>query len=186
MAIPDHRICIPARGITNSLEAATSGVDMRLQHRSDVLAKRQVGKADNPLRNARRPVPAAVAHGRDASNELGLSHGPHGRWATLAPHRIALQEYGGYDVMATLKICRNFIDQIAVVRIIPEMVMGINDRNLRLQRLFRMLPGQPLRSHSEDPPELPGHGRLVCHEQAHGLTISCVFVVSSARNFGII
>jgi hypothetical protein len=88
--------------------------------------------------------------------------------------------------MAALQICRNFVDQIAVIRVIPEMVMGVNDRDLRLQRLFGLLPGQPLRSHSEDPPELPGHGRLVCHEQAHGITICCTFVVSNAGNFRLI
>jgi len=74
--------------------------------------------------------------------------------------------------MAALKIFRNFVDQIAVIRVNPEMLMGVNDRDLRLQRLLGLLPGQPLWSHSEDPPELPGHVRLVCHEQTHGITIS--------------
>src|SRR6266568_7995295 len=123
MTVADDRTRIPSAGITYTFEAAAAGANMRLEHGLDAVTERQVCIADNSLRNASRPVIAAVTHGRDAGSELCFSHRPHFHGPCFAPHCIAFQEYGGHDVVARLKIRGDFVDQITVVRVIPQVLM---------------------------------------------------------------
>ena len=51
-----------------------------------------------------------------------------------AVHRVALEKHGGHDVVAGAGIRQQLLQQIAVARPVPQMVMRIDDRQLGLRR----------------------------------------------------
>ena len=98
-AVADDRIGVPVAGMAHAAEPAAAGTDLRLQHRLDPLAQRQVGVAHDARGNARRPVAAAVAHRGNAGDEFRLADRTHFLRAGGAVHRVALQEHSGDHVV---------------------------------------------------------------------------------------
>ena len=76
-AVADDRVGVPVAGVANAAEPAATGPDVRLQHRLDAVAQREIGVAHDAGGNPGGPVAAAVAHRGDAGDELGLPHRPH-------------------------------------------------------------------------------------------------------------
>src|SRR5215470_8750574 len=82
-------------------------------------------------------VDTARAHRGDAVDELGLAHRPHLDGAGGAHHRARLHEHGGDDVVAAIGIRQQFIEEIAPAGPVPQMVVGVDDRQIgREDRLF--------------------------------------------------
>jgi hypothetical protein len=122
---------------------------MRGQHLLDGGAQPQVGAADDAGADARRPIDAARRHRRDAVDELGLADRPQRLPTVRAVHGQALHEHGGRDVVAAaLDVGDEFVEQIAPARPVPQMVMGVDDRQLRLQCRLAVA-GEPIRAHRE-------------------------------------
>jgi hypothetical protein len=91
------------------------------------------------LRHLDRAVTAACAHRGDAGDELGLAD-----WAQLdrpvgAIHRAAFLKDGGDDVVAGVEVGEQFRQQIGPAAAVPQMMMRINDRQLRFEDRFLLL-----------------------------------------------
>jgi hypothetical protein len=52
-------------------------------------------------------------------------------------HGVALDEDRGGDVVAAIQSGQEFGQQVALVRLFPQMMVGIHNRQFRLQRRFR-------------------------------------------------
>jgi hypothetical protein len=90
--------------MAHATEPAAASPDMRLQHRLDALPKRQVGIADDPSRDARRAIAAAVAHRGDAGNKLRLADRAQLLWAVGSVHRMTLQKNRGRHLVPAAQI----------------------------------------------------------------------------------
>jgi hypothetical protein len=105
-------------------------------------AQRQIGVADDRLGHAARHVIAGRAHGRNAVDEFDLADRRHLGGPMLAIHGLAFEEHGGDDVMPAPNIGQQVRQNVATaMRRVPEVMMRINDRQIRLQHRF----GWPLR-----------------------------------------
>ena len=102
---------VPRRGVPHAAEAPAAGADVRLQHRLDPVAEREVGEAHDAGGHARRAVLPAVAHRGDAGDELGLADRPHLRGPVGAIHRVALEEHGGHDVVAGAQVGQQLVSR---------------------------------------------------------------------------
>ena len=150
-AVADHVARVPGRRVAHAAKSAAAGADQRLEHGLDPIAQREIGEADDARGDARRAVLAALAHRRDARDELGLAHRPHLDRAARAVHRVALQEHGRDDVVAGAEIGEQLVQQVAVVGPLPQMMMRVDDRQLGLEdRLGRRL-GEPRLVRGTDP-----------------------------------
>ena len=100
----------------------------------------EVAAADDALGHAARSVSARRAHRRDAVDELDLAQRRHLGRAALAVHRAAFEEDGRHDVVSAADIGQELGQQIAAaLRRVPEMVVRVDDRQVRLQRRFSVL-----------------------------------------------
>jgi hypothetical protein len=155
----DDRARVPRRRMAHAAEAPAAGADVRLQHGLDPLAEREVGEAHDAGGDPRRSVLAAIAHGRHAGDELGLAHRPHLHGAVGAIHRVALEEHGGDHVVAGAEVGQQLVEQVAMIRPDPQMMVRVDDRQVRLEdRLGRRL-GQPRLVGGVDPAVL-GRARM--------------------------
>ena len=76
--------------------------------------------------------------------------------AARAVHRVALQEHGGDDVMAAAQVGEQFVQQVAMIRTLPKVMMSIDDRQVRVENRFRRRLGQPCLVRWIDSPESGG------------------------------
>jgi hypothetical protein len=81
-------------------------------------------------------VDTARAHGGDAVNELGLAYGAHILRVGGANHRAGLHEHRRDDVVTAVGIGQQLVEQIAPAWAVPEMMMRIDDRKVRLEDRF--------------------------------------------------
>ena len=140
VAVADDGIGIPAGGIADAAEAPAAGGDLGFQHGGHAIAQGEVGKAHDAAADARRPVAAAVAHGGDAGHELDLAHRLHLLGPARAVHRAAFLEHRGHDVVPGVQVGQQLVEQIAEARHVPQMMVGVDDRQLGLEdRLGRRL-----------------------------------------------
>jgi hypothetical protein len=80
-------------------------------------------------------VDATRTHGGNAVDELGFAHRPQfDRACSARQHK-----HGGDYVVAAAGIREQFIEQIALASPVPEMVVGIYDRQIRLKDWFLAL-----------------------------------------------
>ena len=166
-AIADHVARIPRRRVTHAAKSPAAGADLRLQHGLDSIAEREIGEAHDPRGDTRRAVEAAVAHRGDPCDELGLTDRPELRRPASAVHRVAFHEHGGDHVVAGAQVGEQLVQQVAVVRPHPQMMMGVDDRQLGLEDRLGRLLGQPRVVRWIDPAE-PGRVRVLAHVSASG------------------
>ena len=129
--------------VAHAAEASAAGAQVRLQHGLDAIAQREIGEADDAGGDLRRAVLAAVAHRRHAGDELRLAHRPHLDGAVRAIHRVALEEHGGHDVVPGAEIGQQLVQQIAVIRPDPQVMVRVDDRQLGLEDRLGLRPRQP-------------------------------------------
>ena len=142
--------------MAHAAEPAAAGADLRLQHRLDPLAQRQVGVAHDARGDARRPVGAAVAHRGNAGDEFRLADRTQFLRAGRAVHRVALQEHGRDHVVPAAQVREQFVQQVTMIRTLPQVMMGIDDRQFRVEDRFRRRLGQPCIIRWVDSPESGG------------------------------
>ena len=112
-----------------------------LQHRRDALAEVQIGVPDDGRRGPTGTVETAGARRGQPLDELDLADRAHLLRAVRAVHGTRLDEHRGAHVVAAAHVVGQLVEQIPLVgdarrAKIPEVVMGIADRQLRLQRRF--------------------------------------------------
>ena len=142
------RICRPLRACpTPRRGAGRADVRRRRRSRLPAIRARARRRVRSPpptiaLRDAAGTVAARRAHRGDAGDELDLAQRGHLARAVLAVHRAAFQEDRRDDVVPAADVGEQFRQQVtAALRHVPEMVVRIDDRQLRLQRCL----GRPLR-----------------------------------------
>ena len=89
-----------------------------------------------PAAAPRRAVAAARRHGGDAVDELGLAQGAQLRRTVGAVAGRALDEHGQLDLVAAAGVGEQVGEEVAVRGEIPEVVMGVDDGEVGLQRLL--------------------------------------------------
>jgi hypothetical protein len=118
---------------------------MRFEHRFDTIPEGQIGITDDACGDLGRAIPATGAHRRDSGDELGLADRAHFRSTLRAVHRTAFEKDRRHNVVPGVEIGEELFEQVAMVRAIrwPKVMMGVNDRQLRIEDWFSGLPRQP-------------------------------------------
>src|SRR5262249_16976163 len=70
---------------------------------------------------------------RDLIKALGLSYGLHCLGTTLAVHRAIFYTDGGNDIVSGVTILNKFVEEIAVVGSLSQVVVRITNRQIGLQ-----------------------------------------------------
>ena len=135
MRIPDLGACIPSCRVAYSAKPIARRL-MRIKHLPNRRTKREICKADDPRTSPGVAVLTACGHGGDPIDELGLSHRLEFLVTIRAIHAHAFDEDGTHHVVPAAYIRKQLIEEIATVRMIPEMVVRITDRPCRLDNLF--------------------------------------------------
>ncbi|WP_108258710.1 class I SAM-dependent RNA methyltransferase [Mangrovicoccus ximenensis] len=127
------------------LEPSAGGGLVRVEQRVELPALRQVGKAGDRA-DPRPAIEAALRHRRLAGREFGLAHRAQMFGTRGTVHRLAFDIDRRGDIVAAFRSVAGQIGQeIAVAAgMLPQMDMGIDDLQLRLQRRFRQGQRQPV------------------------------------------
>jgi len=134
---------MPVRGKTDAAKMIGARRDVRLEYRLDARAQPQVGPGDDarrdraiavqPARGPSPPCPARIRFRRPASVPR----------AARAVHGIAVGEHRGHHAVPAEfgKVLEHkvILERRLVVAPVPEMVMGIADGQIGLERLFAHL-----------------------------------------------
>ena len=137
------RLVLPRCGIADALEARTGCGHVRAQHVLRGCPERQVDQADDARGDARGAVGAARRHGGDAVDELGLAQrAQRGRTVRAVAGR-ALDEDRALDFVAAAGVAQQVGEQVAMGREIPQVMVRVDDCQIRLEDRFRRL-GQPV------------------------------------------
>ena len=160
VAVAHIRTGVPAARVADAAKAAIAGSDVRLEHGPCPGAKGHIHVGDDASAGPRLAVDATGAHGGDAVGELGFANRLHRHRAIGAVHRATIDVNRGGDVMARAGISQQFIEQVAVVGVLPKVMVRIDDRQVWLKDVLARLPGQP---------RFVGHmgARLALHCRCH-------------------
>ncbi len=140
----DRLAGVPRHPVADAAEAPAGDGDLCLQHVAHARAEREIGMANDRLGDAAAAVIARSAHGGDAVDELDLADRRHLGGAMLAVHRLTFEEHRGDDVVAAADIGEQFRQEVAAaLRRIPEMMVRIDDRQIRLERCLGRTLRQP-------------------------------------------
>jgi len=126
------RVVAPGRPVADAAQPAVGNRDVPLEHALDARAQPQICKADDAGDAPRRPIFSRRAHCRDAADKLGLPQGLEFLRSVSAVHLAGLPVARRADVMTAADIGEEVRKQIAIVRAVPQMMMGIDDRQLGL------------------------------------------------------
>jgi hypothetical protein len=136
VAAADVGAGIERGGMADALEAAVPHPDVALQHFGHRGALGEVGAADDAFAGENRAIAAARRHRRDAADELGLADEAHRLRPAGSIERAALDEDGALDVVAAGQVAQQLWQQVAALRKVPEVMVRIADRELRLEDRF--------------------------------------------------
>ena len=131
-----HLVLIPGDGVPDAAKAAISGRDLGLQHARDPVTQSQIGMTDDGAAQPGRTVLAAGAHRRRPIDELGFTDEFHLDRPVDAVHRATFDKNGLADVVPAAGIGEQFVDQKTVPRAVPQMMVGIDDLQPRLDDLL--------------------------------------------------
>jgi hypothetical protein len=93
--------------------------------------------ADDARANSRRPISAAGAHRGNAVHKLRFSDHTKRLRPVGAIHGLALHEDASRDVVTAFgNVCAVLVEQVSPSRPVPQMMMRIHDRKIRIDRVF--------------------------------------------------
>ena len=121
-------------------EPPTRRTNVRLQHRLDPIAQRQVSKSDDSGADTGGAISAAVAHGSNAGDELGFPDGPELLGSAFAVHRMALQEHRRSNVVAPAKVVEQLVQQVSMIGTLPKVMVSINNWQVRVDNYLLRRP----------------------------------------------
>ena len=116
---------VPRGDVPDAAEATGARRHMGVQYFLDLVAERQVRRADDPGAGAEWELPA-LGLLRNAGDELGLPDRTQRFGAALAIGEAALDEYRRLNVVPGIRVTHQFIEKISAV-VVPKMVMRIDD-----------------------------------------------------------
>src|SRR5204863_1809363 len=119
--------------MADAAEAPAARALMRLQHLLDAAAEVEVRMSDDAGAGTDLSVVAACRHRGDAVDELALADRLHLLGPVGTMERSRLHEDGGDDVVTAVGVGEQIVEQITPAAAVPEMMMRIDDRQLRLQ-----------------------------------------------------
>ncbi len=149
--------------MANPFEAATARGDVRFQHRVDPIPQLAVGMADDAGAGTQGAKPAGLAFLRCFGDEDGLTHWAQVDQAVREVFGPALDEHGRQDVVSGLQVGDQIFQQIAIGPRLPEVMMRVDDRQLRFQHRLRQ-HRQPARANP----------RMMERLALDGLTVHCI------------
>jgi hypothetical protein len=163
-AVADRIARVPPGRVAHAAKAAAAGLDMCLEHRLDPIAQAQIGVADDARGDPGRSVPATRAHRGEASDKFRLADRTHLGGPVGTVHRTTFEKHGGGEVVPSGEIGEQLVEQVAMVRSIPEVMVGVDDRQFGIEDRLRRLLCQPRVVRRRDAsPELGG---LLRHSKA--------------------
>ena len=127
---------MPGRAVAHALEAPAGHGDVRLERPARILAQAQVDVADDALAGAHRAVGARRAHRGDTVDELGLAERLHRLRTVLPVHHAAFDEHRRHEAVAVAAVGEQLGQHVAVGGAVPQVVVGIDDREIGLQHLL--------------------------------------------------
>ena len=127
--------------LADAAEAAGAGFDVGLQHGVHFFALPEIGVADDARGNPGFQTPA-IRLGGDPCHEFRLPYWLHLLRPRGAIRPETLKENRRHHVVAGGQIPHQIIQQIRVAAVVPQMMMRIDDGQLRLQDVLGQ-PGQP-------------------------------------------
>ena len=148
LAVADLGVAVPCHRVPDAVKPVGAGRLQRLQHRRHPVSQLQIGVADDGGRRAARTIEPAGAGGGQPLDELHFANGAQLNGAIGPVHRPGLDKHRGAHGVAAIDVGHQLVQQIALIgnpirSQVPEMVMGIADRDLRLQHGF-LGQGQPV------------------------------------------
>ena len=139
-AAVDRRVWIPRPGAPDPPETIWRGGDECFEDFLYCATELQVRIPDNPCGYPRTAVEARCRHRCHAVDEFNLAHWLQRRRTLCAVHRGTVDENGRYDGVPGLQVALDLVHEIArfdpPFATIPQMVVGIADGEIGLQRLL--------------------------------------------------
>jgi hypothetical protein len=156
----ERRVVAPGRAVADAAQTAVGDRDVPFEDTLGLRTQPQVDKADDAGDATRRPVFARGAHRRHAADKLGLAE----RFELLGPvgavHLARLLIAGGANVVTAADIGQQLREKIPIAGAVPEMMVGIDDRQVRLDDLFVALVEPVLTDRRLDREHGGGRGSL--------------------------
>ena len=150
--VTDLVVWIEPRRVADATKPRRRSGDVSVQDLVHGGAQREVRIADDAGRDPRRTVLPGRALRRDAVHELGLPDGPQMRRAVGAVHRHAFDEDRRDDAVPLAEVRRQLVEQVPALARVPEVMMRIDDRSLRIDRRLSHEPEPRLvRRHEGSP-----------------------------------
>ena len=143
VAVAHIRARVEPGGVADTAVAAVAGRDLGPQHILDRGAEREVREANDAGAGLRLAVAPGRAHRGGAVDELDLAD-RRLRFRPARPvHRAAFDEDRRAHIVAAAGVLQQLVQQVAVEREVPEVMVRIDDRQVRLQDflLRRRQPG---------------------------------------------
>jgi hypothetical protein len=171
-AADDRRVV--GRDLADAAEPPAGRRDLSFQHRVEIV-EAQIGKADDAGADPRLAA-APVALLGDRADEFALADAAHFLRPARAIARAALDEHGRDDIVARIAVRQQFVEQIAAARVIPQMMVRIDDRQIGLEDFLPQLAepfgvGQRARVFLR----FSRHGVLLRYEKSHRPPALCIF-----------
>src|SRR5579883_2301144 len=105
---------MPGRAVADAAEAAARGDDVLLKHALGAAADAQIDIADDAGAGAHGAVFAALAHRRNAGDELGLPQRAQFGRSLGAVHLAAFEKNRGADVVPAREVFEQIMEQVAI------------------------------------------------------------------------
>ena len=159
--VADFGMAVPGDRVPDAVKPVWAGGLQRLQHRLHPVSQLQIGVADDRRCGAAGAIEAAGAGRGQPLDELDLANGAQLRRPVGPVHRPCLDKHRRAHGMAAADVGHQLVQQIALVgnpvgSQVPEMMMGITDRDLRLQHRFLGQPSQSFPPYGMMAPPLCG------------------------------
>jgi hypothetical protein len=120
--------CVPRRRLTNAAKPARAGCHMRFEHSCHAIAQRKISEADDGRGNSGSGTRSGSNPLRDAVKEFGLTNRLQAIGSMFQVTVAAFNRDRADNVMPCAKIVEKILEQVAVRRSLPQMMMGIANR----------------------------------------------------------
>jgi hypothetical protein len=141
MGAPNSIARMPGGRVSHAPKARRARLEVGLQHGVDGRAEQQIGMADDSGIGCQFGAEAARALRADSLGKLGLANRAERRRAPGAVHHAALDEYGLPHPVGP-RVVPQLVQPISTAGTVPEVMVGITDRQVRLEGLLDAR-GQP-------------------------------------------
>ena len=125
---------MPGGAVADAAEPAARQDDVLLQDTLGAAADTEIDIADDAGAGVRGAILAALAHRRDAGDELRLAERAQFGRALGAVHLAAFEKDRGADIVAAVQVFEEIMEEIAVVWTVPQVMVRVDDRPVGLER----------------------------------------------------